>query len=227
MSTPLPWSHSNLQAFTTCPRQFEAVKVLRLYQDTKNDAALWGDVFHKEAERYIKARDPAGPLADNCESYREYLNYFIARPGNTLCEQMLGLDRNLAPCDFYDKSRIWCRGIVDVLTLNNTVALVDDHKTGKRKKDMQQLIIFALLTFYHFPQIQTAVTTYHWVSEGTKDSETFVRSQIPDLWGEIVPKLDRYMRAFHGGVFQANPSGLCRKYCPVDTCEYYGRGPRG
>jgi len=224
--TPLPWSHSALQAFTTCPRQYEEVKVLRNYQDQKNDAALWGDVFHKEAERYIKAGDVAGPLAKNCEGYRDYLNQFITRYGNTVCEQTLGLNRQLLPCDFYAKD-IWCRGIIDVLTTDNSVAYVDDHKTGKRKKDMQQLIIFALLTFYHFPHIETCVTTYHWIAEGTQDRETFVRSQIPDLWKELLPKLDRYARAFRIGVFPANPSGLCKRHCPVTSCEHHGCGPHG
>lgn len=227
MTKPLPWSHSNLQAFTTCPRQFEEVKVLRHFQDKKNEAALWGDEFHKAAEKYIKAGKTDGLLSATFESYRDYLNFYITRPGVTYCEQMLGISRQLQPCGFYDKDNIWCRGIIDVLTLDGSVAYVDDHKTGKRKKDMQQLIIFALLAFYHHSHIQTAVTSYRWVAEGSTDTETFVRSQIPDLWNEILPKLDRYKRAFHSGIFPANPSGLCAKYCPVNTCEYFGRGPRG
>jgi hypothetical protein len=224
MTQPLPWSHSSLEAVATCPRQYEEIKVLRNFQDQKNEASLWGDYFHKEAERYIR---DGGNLPENMLPHMPYLLQFVQRPGTKVfVEQQYGLNVKLQPCEFLGKD-VWCRGIVDVLTLSGagfTVANIDDHKTGKnRKKDMQQLIIFALLTFYHHPTVNTAHCAYHWVGlGGAKDTETFYRHQIPELWATLIPKLQRYKKYFDVGVFPAKPSGLCRKHCAVNTCEYWG-----
>lgn len=237
MAKPLPWSHSSLQGFATCPRQYEEIKVLRNYQDLKNDASLWGDRFHTLAEKYIEAKiaaeqsavsaDAPVTLPHEMQPYQKYLDQFVHRPGDTLVEQQYALNAQLKPCEFLGAD-VWARGIIDVLTIAGREAWVDDHKTGKRKKDMQQLIIFALLTFYHHPEVQTCYTAFHWVAVGfAKDTETFHRHQIPELWATLVPKLKDYSHAFHAGVFPPKPSGLCKKHCAVDSCEYFGRGARG
>ena len=232
MTRPLPWSHSSLSGFETCPRQYEEIKVLRNFQDQKNPASIWGDEFHKAAEKYIGERI-AGTglmmpmLPTNMCQYGEYLERFVRRPGTTLLEQELGLNEQLQPCAFLGDD-VWMRGIIDVLNINGAVANVDDHKTGKRKTDPQQLIIFALLTFYHHPQVNCVHTKFHWVAfGGVTDGETYYRHQIPELWATLIPKLKDYRNAFHRGVFPPRPSGLCKKHCAVDTCEYFGRGPRG
>lgn len=220
---PLPWSHSSLSGFDTCPRQYEELKVLRNFQDTKNAASTWGDEFHTAAEKFLLGTDP---LPVNMERYRPYLQSYLDRKGTILPEQELGLDKALAPHPFHGPD-VWGRGIVDVLTLDGTVAYVDDHKTGKnRKKDMQQLIIFSLLTFYHHPQINTCHVAFHWLQLDAKDVETFYRHQIPELWATLVPKLQRYKRAFDAGIFPPKPSGLCKNHCAVETCEYWGRSRR-
>lgn len=225
MARPLPWSHSTLSGFSTCARQYEEIKVLRNFQDQKNAASLWGDTFHKMAEKYIRSEGTFS-LPPEMLPYKDYLDQFD-RPGVTLVEQQYALSRLLHPCAFTGED-VWMRGIIDVLTLERSFAYVDDHKTGaNRKKDMQQLIIFALLTFYHHPEIHTCQCTYHWLQLKARDSETFHRSQINDLWATLIPKLQAYKHAFDSGVFPARPSGLCKKHCAVNTCEYFGRGLRG
>jgi hypothetical protein len=226
--TPLPWSHSALEGFDTCARQYEEVRVLKHFKDGKNAAALWGDEFHKAAERFIGTTLEGHPavLPSNMSHYADYLRQFVKRPGATLAERRYALNRQLRPCEFFSPD-VWVRGIIDVLTLEGAVAWVDDHKTGKnRKKDMQQLIIFALLTFYHHPEIDTCHTAFHWLQVGATDPETFYRHQIPALWETLVPKLQRYVAAFHAGIFPPRPSGLCVKHCAVSSCEYFGRGSR-
>lgn len=223
----LPWSHSALAGVATCPRQHEEVKVLKHYADQKNEAALWGDRFHKVAERHIGYGEPLPP---EFEHYRAYFAQFLDRVGETTTERKYAITKALQPCDFFAPT-VWGRGILDVLTLRGAVALCDDHKTGKnRKKDMQQLRIAALLVFYHHPEIDTVHTAFHWVQYGfgpdARDTETFTRAQIPDMWAKTLPALQEYARCFQSGVFPPRPSGLCAKYCPVSSCEYYGKGRR-
>lgn len=245
MSKPIPaWSHSTLQAFETCPRQYLEIRILKHFEDTKNTAALWGDEFHKVAEQFIGStcakltgcdaatRELLYPqvkatLPPGMEGYEQHFRAMCLRPGRTLVEQKLGLSKSVSPCGFFDKT-IWSRGIIDVLNVQDDVANVDDWKTGKRKSDPQQLVIFALMTFAHYAQVNTVHTAYHWIQEGfgpqAQTRQTFTRDQIPALWADLVPKLDRYMRAFKDGIFPPKPSGLCRKFCAVSSCEYWGKG---
>jgi len=196
------------------------------FKDAKGAAALWGDELHHAGEKFIVDNVP---LPSNMGHYEAYFQSFKARAGVTRAERKYALTRQLMPCDFF-APEVWCRGVLDVLTLDGTVAWIDDHKSGKRKKDMQQLIVSALLTFYHHPEINTCHTAFHWLQEGfeetAKDRETYTRAQIPELWAILVPKLERYRAAFVAGVFPAKPSGLCKKFCVVDTCEYWGSGSR-
>jgi len=200
--------------------------VLRNFQDLKNPNSLWGDAFHKAAELFIR-NTIDGVLASmpgDMTKYIPYLMEFVDRPGITQVERKYGLNIKLQSVDFFDKD-IWLRAVLDVETLHGTTAWVDDHKTGlKRKKDMQQLIIFALQTFYHHPQINTVHVSYRWVKLGAMDVETFYRHQIPEMWETLVPRLKNYQHAFHVGVFNPNPSGLCIAHCPVTTCEFWGVG---
>src|SRR5574337_374882 len=220
MTTPLPWSHSSLQGFDTCARQYEEIKVLRHFKSADNEASLWGNEFHTAAELYLKGE---AALGERFAGYKDYLDQFLAMPGKLYAEQEYALDRALRPCAF-SGPEVWGRGIIDVLVLNGTHAMVADHKTGKRKKDMQQLIIFALLVFYHHPEIETCETTYRWLKTSEIDTETFHRSGIAAMWETLIPKLQRYAQAFHVGVFPARPSGLCKKHCPVESCEYFQVG---
>lgn len=218
---PLPWSHSSISSFDTCGRMYEEIKVHHNFQDQKNPASIWGDQVHIAFEKYL---GEGVALPANMTQYFDYLQQFRIRPGKLLVEKKYALNLQLKPTDFF-AADVWGRGIIDVLTLYNNVADVDDHKTGAtRKKDMQQLIIFALLTFYHHPEIDTVHCRFHWLQLGAVDKETFYRHQIPALWETLLPKLDRYMRAFHLGVFHPKKSGLCKRHCAVRTCEHWGGG---
>ena len=113
MTKPLPWSHSSLEAVSTCPRQYEEIKVLRNFQDKKNEASEWGDRFHKHAERYLTD----GFLHFDIWAYKDYLDQFKNRPGRLLVEKQYALDSKLQPCEFLGPN-VWGRGIIDVLTLD-------------------------------------------------------------------------------------------------------------
>jgi hypothetical protein len=222
MPTPLPWSHSSINAADTCPRQYEAQKVLKLFKQMKNEASIWGDEMHQAAESYLKAGGKE-PLPERFASYKTYLDKYLAMPGTLLAEQEYAINKKLEPTGFYDVD-VWGRGIIDVLILNGGLAKVYDHKTGKRKKDMQQLIIFALLVFYHHPEIMQCDVSFEWVATNERDSEIFHRSDINTMWAAILPKLQNYASYFHQGIFPPKPSGLCRAHCPVNTCEYWSVG---
>lgn len=219
---PPAWSFSALNAFLTCPRQYEAVKVSKRFEETKSDATLWGTYFHEVAERYLK--DEA-PLPEEFEQYRAYLDKYKNTFGKLAVELKLGITRTLEPCDFHAPN-VWCRGIVDVLAQIDNIAIVVDHKTGKRKPDSKQLKLFALLVFAHFPKTKMCLTKFEWIKSGESDISTFMRAEIPALWGDFVPELKLFAEAFKTETFTPKQSGLCKAHCPVSDCEFHGTGRR-
>ena len=82
--------------------------------------------------------------------------------GDRIVERQLAIDKNLVPCDWEDPNA-WCRGIVDIGVVGSTTAYLLDWKTGKRKVDHDQLMLFAGLAFAHWPQLERVVTGYIWL----------------------------------------------------------------
>lgn len=219
---PPAWSFSGLNGFLTCPKQYYHVKVIKDVKETKYEATLWGTLFHETAEIYLTTPTDLPP---EFAQYRSYLDQFTGKPGVLRVEQELGIDRNLEPCAF-DSPDVWCRGIVDVLNIADGIAMIDDHKTGKRKPDSRQLKLFALLVFVNYPEVHTCHTTFQWVKTGEQDRAIFRRDQMMDMWNDFLPDLKKYAHAFKTETFIERPSGLCKNHCPVKQCQFCGVGER-
>ena len=241
---PLPWSHSSLTAFQTCPKQFYHLKVLKDVTEEKHPATQWGIIFHKAAEDYLRGypdkakyeyRLSKETVDPDIDYFVPYLEQFRMGYGTLAVEQELCLNRKLEPCD-WNAPDVWVRGIVDVLKTHDGVAHVGDHKTGKRKAGVKQLKLFALLVFAHYPDIHTCHTAFYWLNTGQTnpetnqidpdtvvvDRETFTREQIMPMWDAFLPDLKQFAEAFKTETFVARPSGLCKEWCPVTSCEFCG-----
>ena len=53
--------------------------------------------------------------------------------------------------------------------------------------------------------------------------DTYERSQEPTLWAKWLSDFERMKKAFEIDVWNANPSGLCRRHCVVLECPHNGR----
>lgn len=222
--TPLPWSHSALSDFLNCPKAYYEKRIAKSVVDPPNPAGLWGDYVHKEFEKYLNTSRPGHdqprPLPEDLEQYRKYLDAIVSRPGEMLVECKYAINRSLAPCDFF-AADVWCRAILDVITINGDRASVLDHKTGKRRKDSRQLKLSALMVFLHHPEVEVVKTAYFWLKERAADGETYARVEIPELWNEFLPDLQSYRTAAQTMTFNPKPSGLCNGWCPVHSCEFW------
>lgn len=218
----LPWSHSSLENFKNCPKQYYHLKVLKDVQDSPGEAAMWGDMFHKAAEVYLKG----GELPEVLGNYTDYLDNIKGLPGELYVEQKLSLNVDMQPCGWMD-TKVWCRGIVDVLTIDGERAVVLDHKTGKnRKPSSRQLMLFALLVFAHYPQVNVCKTSFAWLKfkddpKGYVDTEIFRREEIPEMWQRFLPDLKAFVTAFKTETFNPKSSGLCRGWCQVTSCQHW------
>lgn len=215
MKTP-PWTYSQLDEFETCPRQFYRLRVLRDIPYVPNEAAMWGTRVHKALEQRVR---DGKPLPDELRSLEGIASKLVALPGEKHCEVKLAIDKAFQPVKYKDPSA-WSRGMGDLVVVHGRQAAAFDHKTGKRKPS-DQLILYALYLFAHYPQVDEVQTAFIWIKEKRIDKQTVTRSDIPDLWQRFLPRVRRLEVAREKNEWPARPSGLCRGWCPVKDCEFY------
>lgn len=223
MTKPFAWSFSRLSAFETCPLRHKEVDLLKNYSD-ENPAGTEGQNIHKALENYCRDGEP---LPAKYARFRDVGDRVRALPAERkLYEQKLAVTERFEPCGFFDKG-VWYRCVVDVLMLDAPRAAALDYKTGKIKNNHDQLTLNAACIFAHHPEIEVVDTRYWWIAYGggfTK--KRFTRSALGEMWSEFLPRVRAYRKAVEEDRFLPKPSGLCKRYCPVETCAHHGVGSK-
>lgn len=219
-SKQVAWSHSALTAFETCPRKYFHLKVAKDFQDVQGEAALWGQQVHKHLEERAKGLKP---LPDHLKQYESVVEKILSKDGKRLIEHQIALTKNLTPTTWFGKD-VWCRSIVDIGIVNERAAVILDWKTGARKPDNDQMKIFAGVAFKQFPWVEKITTAFVWLKENKTDKEVFVREEHEaEIWKGVMPRVIRLEQAYEKNSWPAKPSGLCKKHCPVRSCEFCGK----
>jgi RecB family exonuclease len=142
--------------------------------------------------------------------------------GEKLCEYKMALTAEKQPTGYKDAD-VWVRGIADVLIINGENARVCDYKTGGAKyPDKDQLELMALMTFAHFPQVQSVKGALLFVSHDVLVRGAYARKDIDKLWVKWDASTALLDKAFDLDVWYPNPTPLCR-WCPHEVCEHYVR----
>ena len=213
----IKWSFSGLKDFTTCPRQYNEVKIHKRFTKKVTEQMNYGTVVHKALEDYV--RDGI-PLAKNYERYRAMVDPLLEIEGTRHPELKMALREDKTPCDF-DAPDYWVRGIVDFLVIDGDTADIVDYKTGSaRYPDLKQLKLMALMTFAHHPSVRKIKAGLLFVAHNMFIDENYSRDQIDYLWEFFTPSLTRLRIAMDTDTWTANPSPLCG-WCPVTTCQYH------
>lgn len=223
MIKPIAWSFTSLSQFRTCPKQYQEMRVLKNFRDKKGDEAIWGDRVHKAME--VSLRDGT-PLPEGMEVWEDLVAQFRNIKGTLHVENQLAITQGFRPCEWFAPDT-WCRGIIDALWIDGDVAKAVDWKTGKRKSKSDQLALFALLVFHHYPEVQRVRTMFVWMKVLETDKDDFIREDIPMLWQKFIPDLHRLKNAHEHDQWPARTSGLCAKWCSVVTCAYNGKRSYG
>jgi hypothetical protein len=218
---PLPWSHSTLDKFGTCEHQYAEIKVYGHAVDVPGEAATWGAWVHTQIEEHFLV-DPPLTWHANMLPYVPHIDSALAwaGDGDKYFEYEMAIDTKLQPTAFAGDDA-WGRGIADVLVIRGAEAWAIDWKTGKMKPDSKQLKRFALFIFYHFPEIVTVHTSFEWLQSRMETRADFTLLDVQDLWRELIPELTLYKNAFKTETWRKKPSGLCRGWCPVESCEHW------
>lgn len=222
MSGKFTWSHSALKAFETCPRQYHATKILKLYPREESEAQRYGNEVHKAIEDYVRgeAKFPAKHIA-----FKPAVDAVLSKPGRKLPEYKMGVRRDLTPCDFFDED-VWARGVGDLLVVDDDDlrAWVVDWKTGGNKyPDLDQLTLMSLMVFAHFPHIRQVNSALLFLVPGTMNKSKMTREQFEDGWWRYRERTSKIEAAMAHDVWNPKQSGLCKRHCPHTVCEFNGK----
>lgn len=220
MSKPVAWSYSALDAFETCPRRYYETKVAKTVQEPQTEATLWGNRVHKALELYLTQRKP---LPSGMEGFQDTADTVVRRAegGKVSAEQKMALTKAFKPTTWFGGD-VWVRGITDFTIEKGGAAFIGDWKTGKPNPNSAQLRLTAAMTFAHKPYIQRITNAFLWLKDGSVTHETFTREDVPAIWQEFMPRVQRLECAIAEKKFPPKPGGLCRKWCPVTSCEHNG-----
>lgn len=218
------WSYSALKSFEDCGRRYFLTKVSKEVKEPQTAQSTWGNEVHKALEHRISYNRP---LPTPMAHYEPIVSKIIAKSQGEgvrviRAEQKMALSRNLIPTEYFAKD-VWVRGITDVTVVVGKNVFNGDWKTGKRDPVSAQLRLSAALVMAHKPYINKSINAFIWLKTGECDTETVTRQELPTVWQEFMPRVQRLEQAFEKNKFLPRPSGLCRNYCPCATCEYHGK----
>lgn len=218
---PNAWSHSALDKFESCPKQYHETAVLKRWPFQTTKEMEWGKYVHKAFEDHLLY---GTPLPVDLATHADFLHQFKTQPGELAGEERIALDTSLRPCAYFDKvNQVWYRGQVDARKrdVSRGFSHILDHKTGKVKNDYTQLKSFAMYEFLTQPAIHTVKVEYYWTQIKGANGETYHREQLPDILAFFAAKLHRFADAFLTETFPPKQSGLCNGWCPVTNCEFW------
>lgn len=221
----MQFSYSSLKKFLICPKQYYEIKVAKNFEDKSGEAAIYGKEVHKAIEEYIRDGTPMPKNYGKHKNTVDNIMSFIPK-GEIKVEHQLAVNNDMDPVAFEDPSYV-VRGIIDFLSIDkDDVAWIVDWKTGNsRYADVKQLSLLALLVFYCFPQVRMVKGFLMFLgSNHFIPNKDYFRSQVPDIWEQFAEPLTRLGFAFQTNNWPPNPNGLCRRFCPVATCTFYGGG---
>lgn len=211
------WSYSALKEYESCPRKYYEVNVLKKHKFQETEQTRYGKELHKAAERYVKG----GPLSAQFEFMKPMLDALKQKQGTKHTELKLALDVDLNPCDWFDKDKVWTRGIVDLLILDGELAWVVDYKTGSNKyPDKDQLELMSLLIFAHYPEVKKVRSALIFVVKESILKHKVLVEEAETLWWDYRERVAKIEAAHSSNVWNPQQSGLC-PWCPVKTCEFH------
>ena len=210
-------TYSSLANYKTCPRQFYHVRIARDVPYEQSPEAQWGDVVHDACEQRLKSptyQPPAG--TDNymapVDRLRAALDGFAIYPEVQLAIDEFGQAAEWRDCKF--------RGKIDMLAVKDDYALVVDWKTGKVRPQLEQIRFYAMFVLANFPAVQYIDGALIWLKFKTTTRASYARAELPAMVADALRSAHQVEADEH---WHPRQSGLCKRYCPVLSCEHNGR----
>lgn len=219
MSKVIPWSYSSLTGFETCPFKFFSTRIAKTTPTKPFKESNEGILRHKAIENYLRSGAPLPPEVPQKLVDKTMLGF---DPNKILVEKDYGITFNHEPCGFWDKN-CYYRAKLDVIYIDESpIAHLIDWKSGKIREDSKQLEAGAVLLFDRFPHVQEVKTSYVWFKYDHVTPGSIKREEKEIIWSPFVKRVELLQSALDTGNWPKKPSGLCREYCEVTTCQHNG-----
>ena len=217
---PFSWSYSRLKNFETCPLRHLSYDIDKSVVEPESDQLRQGNQLHEHFRARI-AEGKSLPLGYG--QYEPILARLVNTPGAKHTEQKLAITSGFKPAAYFAKTA-WFRTILDYVCMRDDgVAVVVDFKTGKPNADFTQLQLMAATLFHHEPKLQRVRAVLLFVGYDHTERAEYVREDLPEIWGEILPRVKLMQEARAAQAYPPRPSGLCKRYCAVRSCAYCGK----
>lgn len=212
----LAWSYSRYSDYKQCPAKFMYKHLMKL-PDPGNAAMERGNVIHKMAEDFIRAKIDLPPELNGVKTELEFLKDMMAVP-----EEQWGFTNAWAWIGrtgwFGDD--VWFRAKTDVrLLYDDDTLLVIDWKTGKKYfSNEEQIELFALASYRRFP-IVTEVDARLYYTDAAPDDNEIQRVYKPKEL-EAIQKdwTKRVVPMFKDRRFAPTPNDKCG-WCPFSNAK--------
>lgn len=214
------WSYSKLKNYDVCPKRNYEVDIARNFQDSGGEALTWGNEVHDAIAKALKSN---APLPPEMQSFDYWVDRVRRGSGELLVEQKYAITRNFEPTTYFAKD-VWYRGVGDVVRIDTDVALVVDWKTGKVLEDSVQLMLMAQCLFSHYPTLKYVRSSFIWLKDDCETPELFTRQEVAQQWVELLPRVNAMEKAHKDMNFPPKPGRLCKRFCPVTSCAFHGKG---
>jgi RecB family exonuclease len=226
---PFAWSWSKIKNYETCPRRHYNVDVLKKYKD-ESPALTHGNNIHK----YLAARLEGAALPpEHMSDLEPWAKWALEGPGTIHVENELAITKDFLPCEWFDSNnrdgkKVWFRAKVDAIKVHGPGGVVIDWKTGKAPRDDDdvdnaQLLLNAATAFIHYPGLRKIRSCFVWLQDNKVSPLDLHKEQTPEVWAELFPRVEALREAYEASKFPPTPSYLCARYCPVKTCEHWGK----
>lgn len=236
MSRIIPITPTAMGAWNTCPRQFRAKYITKEVQYTETVHTRFGIYVHGALENRLKHGTPLS-------SDLAFLEPIAARVGSfhgeVLVEAEVCINREMKAVPWKDKG-VWQRAKGDVLLVDRQAsrAIVIDWKTSKGKSERErerfgdedtaiQERVLALCTAINF-QVNEVVTCFVYPYKPGVPGAVINTYHPADnaQMGPHYMMCTRFEMAQKRGDYPPKPSGLCKSYCDVRTCQHNHRLPQ-
>lgn len=211
------WSHTSLNCFGTCPKQFYHRYILKDVKFEESAASRRGNDVHAAMEARLKIKTP---LPEDMP-YEQFAAALDERP--LLVEEELGIRKDGDWATWWD-AYVYGRGKPDVVIMPDAGdhAVILDWKTGKVREDPAELETFAVLINARYPLITQFTGYYVWLTTPVAlgQKHTLDRKQ---KWTTIQSTATEISERQKRNDFPATPNGLCKAWCSVLSCPHNGR----
>jgi len=174
------WSYSALKVYEECPYRTYISRVRRIKEPT-GPAAERGTQIHELAEQYVEGTLGELPkeLMKFKTEFEELRNLYI--DAKVELEGEWGFDLDWSTVGWMEAAT-WARIKLDALVHEDeTSARVIDYKTGKKWGNEighgQQGLLYAIGTFFRYPELQFVQTEFWYLDKGETTKKGYTREQ--------------------------------------------------